>query len=289
MSFVFRAGKRGCGVCDWWSCLAEAAGTFLIVLVGVGAVHVAVLTGALTDVWQMAAVWGTGVCLAILVTAARSGAHLNPAVTIAMAVYRRFPPAKAAVYVGAQLVGAVLAAAVLHGLFGAAVAVHEEREGITRGAPGSERSAMMYGEYFPNPGGRMSLSSVAEGTAFAAEATATAVLALVIFALTDPTRRDRPGMAATAASIGMTVAAMICVVAPLTQAGLNPARDLGPRVVAWFLGWGSVAIPGPRGGWLTVYVLGPVVGAMVGAGLYDGLFRIREGAVKSNTETSKEG
>ena len=68
--------------------------------------------------------------------------------------------------------------------------------------------------------------------------------------------------------IGLGVAAIISVVAPLTQAGLNPARDLGPRVVSWFLGWGEIAIPGPRGGWLSVYVLAPCIGALIGGGLY---------------------
>lgn len=261
---------------DWRSYLAEALGTFLIVLIGVGVVHVAVLAGGMTDLWQMAVVWGAGVGLAILVTAARSEAHLNPAVTIAMTVYRRFPPAKAVTYVGAQVLGAALAALVLHGVFHTAIVAYERREGITRGGPGSERSAMMYGEYFPNPAGSLAVSSVGKGTAVAAEAAATAVLALVIFAITDSRRRDKPALIGTAAVIGMTVAAMICVVAPLTQAGLNPARDFGPRIVAWFLGWGSVAIPGPRGGWLTVYVAGPIVGALAGAGVYELLLRQKE-------------
>ena len=67
------------------------------------------------------------------------------------------------------------------------------------------------------------------------------------------------------------VAAIISVVAPLTQAALNPARDFGPRAVSWFLGWGDIAIPGPRGGFFTVYILAPITGAIIGAGLYKAL------------------
>ena len=67
------------------------------------------------------------------------------------------------------------------------------------------------------------------------------------------------------------MAAIISVVAPLTQAALNPARDLGPRIVAFFLGWDEIAIPCPRNGWLIVYVVGPSVGAMISGGLQRGL------------------
>jgi glycerol uptake facilitator protein len=68
--------------------------------------------------------------------------------------------------------------------------------------------------------------------------------------------------------IGLVVAIIVSVIAPLTQAGLNPARDFGPRFFAWLMGWGSVAIPGPRGGFFTVYILAPILGALLGALAY---------------------
>ena len=72
----------------------------------------------------------------------------------------------------------------------------------------------------------------------------------------------------------MTVTALICVIAPLTQACFNPARDFGPRLFAYFAGWGSIALPGPRGmGFLTVYIVSPIVGAVVGIGLYHKVLR----------------
>ena len=73
---------------------------------------------------------------------------------------------------------------------------------------------------------------------------------------------------AVPALIGATVSVLVSLYAPLTQAGMNPARDLGPRVFAAMAGWGTVALPGPRGGFW-VYVVGPIVGALVGAALYD--------------------
>jgi glycerol uptake facilitator-like aquaporin len=66
--------------------------------------------------------------------------------------------------------------------------------------------------------------------------------------------------------IGLTVGALIAVVAPLTQAGFNPARDFGPRVVAWFAGWKTVAF---TGAW--VYIVAPIFGAILGASVADHL------------------
>jgi glycerol uptake facilitator protein len=94
------------------------------------------------------------------------------------------------------------------------------------------------------------------------------MLAFLIAALTHPKNTNKPPAGVQAIFIGVGVAAIISVLAPLTQAGLNPARDFGPRLVSWFLGWDQIAIPGPRGGWFTVYILAPCIGALIGAGLY---------------------
>lgn len=64
--------------------------------------------------------------------------------------------------------------------------------------------------------------------------------------------------------IGLTVGALISIIAPLTQAGFNPARDFGPRIVAWFAGWKTVAF---TSSW--VYIIAPIVGASIGAALVD--------------------
>ena len=64
------------------------------------------------------------------------------------------------------------------------------------------------------------------------------------------------------------------VIAPLTQACFNPARDFGPRLFAALAGWGTIALPGPRGaGFLTVYILAPLLGAVAGGGLYMRILR----------------
>jgi glycerol uptake facilitator protein len=263
------------------SCLAasvaEFVGTFILVFFGVGSVHVAVLTGALAGLGQIAAVWGAGVALAIYATGAVSGAHLNPAITIAMAALRKFPAGRVLPYLAAQLAGALVAAAVLYALFGGCIADFEVTHGLVRGGPGSELSAMMYGEYFPNPGVVQDEASPLGGFtmtgAMAAEAIGTALLGFIIFAVTDCRNAGRPSGTFAALFIGLAVAIIICVVAPLTQACLNPARDFGPRVFAYFAGWGTVAIPGPHGGFFLVYILSPIVGALAGAAVYQWVVR----------------
>ena len=216
-------------------------------------------------------VWGFGVSIAIFATASVSGAHLNPAVTLALAVFRGFPWSQLLPYWGAQLTGAFVAGALVLATFGPLIDRFEEDNEVTRGQPGSEVSAMVFGEYFPNPAvfgtdGRAH-ALVTPLRALGVEALGTALLVFVIFALTDPRNAAGPG-AMTPFFIGFTVAVLISLFAPLTQAGWNPARDLGPRLVAFLAGWGEVAIPGPRAGFW-VYIVGPFVGALIGGGLYD--------------------
>ena len=249
----------------------EFFGTMILVFFGVGSVQAAVATGAQAGLWQVAVVWAIAVSLAIYATAAYSGAHINPAITLVAAVYDRMPIVRVIVYWIAQMAGAMVAALLLYAMFHEAILELERQHGLLRGGPGSELSAMVFGEYFPNPAvfgsDERAWRIVSLETAFVAEMIGTAFLAFMVGALTSERNMARPPAGATAVMIGLTVAAIISVVAPLTQAALNPARDLGPRVVAYFLGWGEIAIPGPRGGWLIVYVAGPCVGALIGGGI----------------------
>jgi MIP family channel proteins len=258
-------------------CLAEVIGTFILVFFGVGAVHAAVLTGAQSGIWQIAVVWGAAVSLALYAVGAVSGAHINPAITVAFAAYRGFPSRKVPLYILSQLTGAILASLILYGLFHSILTHFETAAGIVRGQPGSELSAMIYGEYFPNPAIAKNLNwqsgCVNLWQAVAAEAIGTAFLAFFVFAVTDMRNSGRPGGQMFPVFVGLAVAMIISIVAPLTQAGLNPARDFGPRLFSYFAGWGSIAIPGPRGGFFAVYILAPVVGALAGAGMYRSLIQ----------------
>lgn len=256
-------------------CLAEFIGTFILVFFGVGSVHTAVSTQAQAGLWQVAVVWGVAIALAIYATGAVSGCHINPAITLAFAAWRGFPWRKVLPYIAAQVAGAFAAAAVLYGLFHGAIAHFEAQHSIVRGQPGSQLSAMMYGEYFPNPAilgtDAAAWAQVSHLQAFCAELVGTAFLAFFVFALVDPQNWGAPRGNMFALFIGLTVSIVISIIAPLTQAALNPARDFGPRLWALLAGWGPIAIPGPRGGFFTVYILAPLWGGLLGGLVYERL------------------
>src|SRR5439155_1783038 len=267
--------------------LAEALGTFILILFGCGAVHAAVLTGAQTGLWQVAIVWGMGVALAAYSVGGVSGAHINPAMTIALAIWRKFPWNLVGPYIAVQIAGAFVAAAALYTVYSPSIDRKHALMGVKKGDLGSVITASCYGEFYPSPGGALT----AEGKwsepewkvfqaragfkeAFIAEVICTAVLALVVFAVTDPKNSAAPAGFLAPLVIGLTVAALISIIAPLTQCCLNPARDFGPRLFTYFAGWGTAALPGPNGhGFFTVYILAPILGATVGGGIYDQLIR----------------
>jgi len=237
--------------------IGEALGSFMLVFAGCGAVASSVLFDALQGLFQVALAWGAGVALAIYMTRQLSCAHLNPAVSLAMALAGRMDARKLPVYVAGQLFGAVAAGLALYALLSPSIASYEAAHGIVRGAPESARTAMVFGEFYPPPGGR---ASVGLATAMASEALGAFLLVLAVFCLTDGCNLGRPGSSAAPVFIGLTVSLLICLFAPLTQAGLNPARDFGPRLVACLAGWGGAAFPDRCGGFILVYVASPLAG-----------------------------
>jgi glycerol uptake facilitator protein len=256
--------------------IGEFFGTFLLVFFGCGSVCAAVLTGAQAGVFQAAVVWGLGIATAIYLTGALSGAHLNPAVTVSLAAWSDFPKSRVAPYVLAQLLGAFVAAAVLYFIFGDALAMFERANHLVRGQPGSEASAMVFGEFFPSPGGHPLTDEIrgrmSPFAAFGAEAIGTAILLLVIFCCTDARNAGRPQIL-TAATIGLTITLLISLLGPLTMACFNPARDFAPRVFSSLAGWGALPFQVNGIGWLTVYVLAPLLGGWLGGGIYTACFK----------------
>lgn len=256
--------------------IGEFFGTLLLVFFGCGSVCAAVATGAQVGVFQVAIVWGIGIATAIYLTGGLSSAHLNPAVTIASAVWSRFPARLVLPYIFVQMLGAFAAAALLFAIFGGALRAYEKQHEIVRGQPGSEATAMVFGDYFPNPGGKPlteeARAIMSPGRAFSAEVIGTAILVLVIFCATDERNAARPQIL-TAATIGLTVTLVISLIGPLTMAGLNPARDLAPRIFSSLAGWRGIPFTANGNGWLIVYIIAPIVGGLLGGAIYRSCFR----------------
>lgn len=240
--------------------IGEMTGTFLLVLLGCGSVAVSILFEGYSGLLQIAMVWGIGVALAIYLTRHLSCAHLNPAVSVAMVVSGRMSIRKLPVYLLAQFSGAILAGFILYLLFAPSISFYESTHGIIRGTPESIKTARMFGEYYTTPA---STAVVTLPLAIGAEAFGTSLLLIMILALTEGCNVGRPDNALAPVFIGLTVTSIICLIAPLTQAGLNPARDFGPRIVAWFAGWNSAAFPDKHGGFFLVYILAPVIGGII--------------------------
>ena len=258
--------------------IAEAIGTYLLVLFGAGAVATDVVTGGALGLWPVGFIGGFGVTIGIYATVAISGAHLNPAISLAFAIFRRseFPFGRMLAYWGAQLAGAILAGLTLFAIFSPFVEQLERLNGYVRGAAGSEYSGMIFSKHFPDPGlfgidetARALLSAPA---AAAIEGFGTAILAFVIFSVFDRRNSALPNQALSPLIVGLTVAILIGVFGPLTHAGWNPVRDFGPRIVGFFAGWGSIAIPGPSGGFWA-YIVGPLIGAPIGAAVHEFLLK----------------
>ena len=258
-------------ISSWQWIIGEILGTFLLVFFGCGSVCAAVLHGAQVGIFQVAIVWGIGIAVAIYLTASLSGAHLNPAVTIAATLFAGFKRERMLPYIGSQMVGAFLAAAVLYVAFSGSLAEFEKKKGIVRGQPGSEASAMVFGQFYPNPGGEAipqdKLETVPMWRAFVIEVIGTTVLVIVIFGLTDHKNKERPAGFAPVL-IGLTVTLLISLFGPLTMASFNPARDLAPRIFSSLAGWGAVPFAVNSWGWLTVYVCAPIAGAIAGGAFW---------------------
>lgn len=251
--------------------LAEILGTFLLVFGGLASVAGVIALEAFSGLFQVAAVWGLSLTLGIYLCGGISGGHFNPAITLAFATQGGFSWKRVPLYISGQMLGAFLAAVAVYALFGDAISAYEANNAIVRGTAGSEASGMIFGEYFPNPGGKP-LPSPADawGTerAFFAELLGTALLALAVFGLTDKRNSVAPSSALVAPAISATLALLICIFAPLTMACFNPARDLAPRLFSMWAGWGEWAFQANGWGWLIIYILAPCLGAQLGAWIW---------------------
>ena len=238
--------------------LCELVGTALLIVFGPGSVVAALVVGEgaldYAGLGMIALAFGLVVALVIYAFGATSGAHINPAVTVVLAATGRFPWRDVGPYVIAQLVGALLGGLLVVGAFG------------TRAVDLGNAGGVAFGDGVTYP------------QAIVAEALGTFLLVLTIMALAVD-RRAPNGWAGWL--IGLSVTCLVLVFGPLTGAAVNPARAFGPNATAALFG-GDVD-------WtqFPAYVVGPLLGALAAALLYDAL--ARPGAVGDGAEPDVQG
>lgn len=234
----------------------EVIGTFLMCFLGIGSVATATLFQAHTGPFQVGIVWGFAIAIAIYATRNLSCAHFNPAVTFAMCISKRCSWKNFPVYILGQFIGAILAASALWVFFADSVRKNLSAANLTMDVASPASSIWI--EVFPNTANGVISMPVA---AFA-EALGVFILVMIIFSMTEGCNVGRPSDDIFPLFIGLTVAALICTIGPMTDAGLNPARDFGPRIVAYFVGWKNIAFTMDA---FIVYVLAPLIGAGLAA------------------------
>lgn len=236
--------------------LAEFLGTFVLIALGTGVVAQVVLSGeAGGSVLSIHLAWGIAVTMGIYVSAGVSGAHLNPAVSLALAALRDFPWRKLPAYVAAQVAGAFAGAVLTFVTYREAF---DHFDGGVRQVAGELGTAGIFATY-PKP-----YLSLAGG--FVDQVVGTALLMLGILAISD---RRNAGPAAGAPPL---VGALVVVIGMSFgwNAGyaINPARDLGPRLFTALAGWGPEVFRAGDG-WWWVPLVAPCIGAVAGGLVYD--------------------
>ncbi|WP_328466941.1 MIP/aquaporin family protein [Streptomyces sp. NBC_00448] len=253
--------SRGSGLIGELS--AEFAGTLILLLFGIGVVAQVVAGGALTtppgglgNHDSISWAWGLGVTLGVYLAARLSGAHLNPAVTLTLATFKGFPWRKVAPYMAAQVLGAFCAALLVRWNY---------TEVLARADPGHTIKTQFI--FSTLPGNGNPAAGVHEWGAFRDQVIGTAILLILILALTD-LLNNPPGANMAPFIIGLVVVAIGMAFGTDAGYAINPARDFGPRLASYITGYRHAW----RDEWGNLYfwvpIVGPLIGGLVGGVAY---------------------
>jgi len=236
---------------------AEFIGTLILILFGNGVVAMVVLfgTGAPGEIvnggyTNITLGWGLAVTMGVYVAGKISGAHLNPAVTITLAVFRGFAWMKVLPYIVAQVAGAFLAAALVYWNYLPA---------FQKVDPQLEHTAGIFTTFPAFPA--LPMAGLLDQTI------GTALLLLLIFAITDELNQP-PGANLAPLLIGLVVVAIGISFGGMHGYAINPARDFGPRLFTVVAGFKNNGLTdGTNAFWIPI--AGPILGGLIGAGVYD--------------------
>jgi len=237
---------------------AEFLGTAVLIAFGSAVVAQVVLSGQSHGGYlSINIAWGLAVTMGVYVAGGVSGAHLNPAVTLASAVHRGFAWSKVLPYIAAQIAGAFTGAAVTFLTYRAAF---DRFDGGTRQVTGAKATAGIFATYPQD-----FLRTFPDG--FVDQVVGTALLIALIFALTDQ-KNLAPDGRLVPIHFGLLVVLIGMTFGFNAGYAINPARDLGPRLFTWIAGWGGEVFQAGNH-WWWVPIVGPLVGGVLGGAIYD--------------------
>ena len=237
---------------------AEFLGTAVLIAFGSAVVAQVVLSGQSHGGYlSINIAWGLAVTMGVYVAGGVSGAHLNPAVTLAVAVHRDFAWSKVLPYIAAQVAGAFTGAAVTFLTYRAAF---DRFDGGTRQVTGAKATAGIFATYPQD-----FLRTFPDG--FVDQVVGTALLIALIFALTDQ-KNLAPDGRLVPIHFGLLVVLIGMTFGFNAGYAINPARDLGPRLFTWIAGWGGEVFQAGNH-WWWVPIVGPLVGGVLGGAIYD--------------------
>ncbi|THH32826.1 hypothetical protein EUX98_g1319 [Antrodiella citrinella] len=261
MSPTLTAGQ-GSGTQHLREPAAEFFGVLLLVLFGCGVNAQTTLSASKAlaatpagDYTSAVLGWGVGLALGAWLSAGVSGGHINPAVTISFALLRDFPWKKVPVYILAQVLGGICGAGIVYANYHEAINVFEGGNGAR-----TLSTAGLFGTF--------AAPHMSAAGAFFEEFLGTAVLLLVICAVTD--RRNSPPPAGLVPLVlFFTLMGIAAAIGWQTGFALNPARDFGPRALTAMVGYGSQVFTFRHHYWIWSGIMAPILGGLVGVFAYD--------------------
>ncbi|CAH1797305.1 unnamed protein product [Owenia fusiformis] len=239
--------------------LAEFIGTFILLLIGDGSVAQSVLSRNASGAYlSVNLAWGLAVTMGVFFAGGVSGGHINPAVSLTNCILGRLPWFKLLPYMLAQYLGAFTAAAVVFAVYNDALNNFDGGVRIT--GYGANATAGIFST-FPK-------EYVSTWTGLGDQIVGTALLVGCIQAITDKNNFSPSDRGIKAISIGFVVLAIGLSLGHNCGYAINPARDLGPRILTSIAGWGVSPFSFRNYNWFWVPIVGPHIGAILGAWMY---------------------
>ncbi|KAK0235010.1 putative aquaporin 4 [Armillaria nabsnona] len=241
---------------------AEFAGTMLLVIFGTGvncqaglSANLGVASSPKGDWASVCLGWGAAIALGAWVSGGVSGGHINPAITLAFATWRGFPWKKVPVYILAQLLGGIVGAGIVYANYFHAIDIVEGGRGI--------RTLLTAGNF-----GTIPLDYMTNVSCFFSEFLGTAILVLVLLAVLD-SRNGAPPSGLVPLVLFVTFLGITASLGMETSFAINPARDLGPRLLTSMVGYGKAVYTFRNHYWVWCPIMAPILGAQVAAMFYD--------------------